>query len=194
MSSKRNLILGLLVLIFLVVGAYVIYSTGNTSEPMDNNEDNVTPDQDQNNNDDQNTEQEEKPEKEEEHNNEPLPAPDETPEKQPEPQPQPQPEPEPVALAPLSYSLNMDNLSFSPNAITAKPGQTITVNVTSVAGTHNFIINELNASTSTVNTGGQSSVTFTIPENTAVGTTYEFYCGISNHRALGMVGTLTIVQ
>ncbi len=92
----------------------------------------------------------------------------------------------------ISFDIDMSSFQFDPNIISASPGDTVTVNVTSVNGTHDFVIDELNVATEIVSTGDSSTVTFTIPENTAVGTSYEFYCSVGNHRAQGMVGTLVV--
>jgi len=80
------------------------------------------------------------------------------------------------------------NFSFSPNSITAKKGQKVTVTFKSGGGFHNFAIDEFNVKTDVVGTGKSVDVTFT-PDKTG---TFEFYCAVGNHRAMGMVGKLIV--
>lgn len=92
-----------------------------------------------------------------------------------------------------NYVIDMFNYGYSIEQIKAAPGDTITIDLTSSNGTHDFVIDELNVRSDTINTGGNALVTFTIPES-AAGQTYEFYCSIMNHRAQGMVGQLIISE
>lgn len=90
----------------------------------------------------------------------------------------------------LNYTINMKNFEFSSAQITASPGDTVTVNLTNSGGTHDFVIDELNVQSAVINSGEETSVTFTVPSD-ATGS-YSYYCSIGNHRALGMEGTLVI--
>jgi plastocyanin len=91
----------------------------------------------------------------------------------------------------VSYSIDMDHLSFSPNRITAKPGQTVNLTLTSSDEVHDFVIDEFNANSGLVSAGGEKTFSFTIPTNAEAGD-YEFYCSVGSHRQMGMVGTLTV--
>jgi len=88
--------------------------------------------------------------------------------------------------------LNLNNFSFSPNLIAGEPGETIKIKVTSKNGDHDFVIDELGVRSSILASGEEQVLVVTIPANAVSGTTYEFYCSISNHRAMGMVGTLRV--
>ncbi len=92
-----------------------------------------------------------------------------------------------------NYAIDMFNFGYSIEQIKAAPGDTITIDLSSSNGTHDFVIDELNVRSDTVNTGGNALVTFTIPQS-AAGQTYEYYCSIMNHRAQGMVGKLVISE
>jgi len=83
-----------------------------------------------------------------------------------------------------------ENYKFLPNTITVKKGQSVTVNFKSTNGFHDFVIDEFNAKTTKVNTGQTTSVTFVADK---VGT-FEYYCSVGNHRALGMVGKLVVTE
>lgn len=99
--------------------------------------------------------------------------------------------PEPAGVSQGStHELVMNNFSFSKQSITASPGDTVTINLTNTGGTHDFKIDELNVQSKTISSGGTDTVTFTIPPDASG--SFEYYCSIGNHRALGMVGTLII--
>lgn len=77
---------------------------------------------------------------------------------------------------------------FDPNEIRVKAGETVTLTLNSVDMMHDFVIDELNIQTPTIQAGDSTTVTFT-PETPGE---YEFYCSVANHRAEGMVGTLIV--
>ena len=54
---------------------------------------------------------------------------------------------------------------------------------------HDFVIDELNVKTPIVQTGETAVVEFVVPNTPG---TFNYYCGVANHRQLGMEGTLTI--
>ncbi len=80
------------------------------------------------------------------------------------------------------------NFAFSPNTITAKKGQKVTVTFKSDGGFHDFAIDEFNVKSDIVGSGKSVDVSFT-PDKTG---TFEFYCSVGNHRAMGMVGKLIV--
>jgi plastocyanin len=90
----------------------------------------------------------------------------------------------------LDIAMTGANYKFSPATINAKVGQTVKVTLTSGDMPHNFMIDELNVKSDTVKKGQSTSVTFT----PAKAGTYEYYCSIGNHRAMGMVGKLTVTE
>lgn len=95
------------------------------------------------------------------------------------------PKPEISVMTSLDVSLSAKNFAFAPNAITAKPGQTVRVTLSDVEGFHTFVIDGIVKQS--VTTG--SVVTFVAP--TAPGS-YPIYCDVGSHRANGMEGTLVV--
>lgn len=90
----------------------------------------------------------------------------------------------------VDYTITLTEYAFSPKTITAAPGATIKVKVTNAGQTaHDFVIDELNVRTALLSAGESQIVSITAPTTT---TTYDFYCNVSNHRSLGMEGTLTV--
>ena len=55
-------------------------------------------------------------------------------------------------------------------------------------GTHNWTLDEFDAKTDTIQGGETDSVEFTADK----AGTFEYYCGVGNHRAQGMVGKLMV--
>lgn len=91
------------------------------------------------------------------------------------------------------YQIDMSNFEYSVTEMTASPGQTLVVNLTTTDGMHDLVIDELGVQSSILNTGESQLIEIVIPEDAAAGE-YEYYCSVGNHRAMGMVGTLTIVE
>lgn len=88
----------------------------------------------------------------------------------------------------VTVDVSGTNHSFSASEIRVDAGDTVTVNFMSNGGFHDFVLDEFDAATERVNEGGTTSVTFVADE---VGT-YEYYCSVGNHRAMGMVGNLIV--
>lgn len=91
--------------------------------------------------------------------------------------------------SPVTYNISAVEFKYTPNAITAKIGQMVTI-VFSNNGTipHNLTLEGLGIATQTINPGQTATIQFAAP---AAGT-YTFYCSIDSHRNLGLTGTLTV--
>ncbi len=86
------------------------------------------------------------------------------------------------------FNVDGGNYSFSLKDIKVKQGETVKIVFNNVGGTHNWVIDEFNASTDTIGTGQTSEVTFIADQ----AGTFEYYCSVGKHRELGMVGTLVV--
>ncbi|MDQ6984923.1 MAG: cupredoxin domain-containing protein [Candidatus Dojkabacteria bacterium] len=93
----------------------------------------------------------------------------------------------------FDFAVTMSNNEFDIPMIAAEPGDTINVLVISEQGSHSFVIDELNVDTGILTAGERKELSITIPEDMAPGT-YEFYCGVGNHRAQGMIGEFVVTQ
>ncbi len=81
------------------------------------------------------------------------------------------------------------NFAFDPKEIRVKKGEKVTIVFTSEGGImHDFVVDELNVATKQLTAGQSETVEFT---PTQAGT-FEFYCSVGNHRAMGMVGNLIV--
>lgn len=77
---------------------------------------------------------------------------------------------------------------FEPSEIRMKKGETVTIVFTNEKGMHDWVVNEFNARTKIINGGETDTVQLTADK---VGT-FEFYCSVGNHRAMGMRGNLIV--
>ena len=95
-----------------------------------------------------------------------------------------------VADEPTEQVFNLDSFRFgySEEEITVNQGDTVTINLTSSDGRHDWVVDEFNAATEVIEEGETTSVTFVADQ---VGE-FEFYCSVGSHREQGMVGTLIV--
>lgn len=92
----------------------------------------------------------------------------------------------------VSFAINLDEYSFSPNVLQASPGEVIMVKLTNRGKTaHNFVVDELNIDSGLLSPGETKTITITAPNQSD---TYAVYCGVGNHRDLGMAANLTILE
>src|SRR3989344_5454492 len=68
---------------------------------------------------------------------------------------------------------------FTPSVMSVNKGDTVKI----VNGTHDLKIDEFNASTRLLKSGEEQTITFVADK---VGT-FEYYCSVGTHRAMGMV-------
>ena len=88
--------------------------------------------------------------------------------------------------------VEMGNYSFSPSTMTVKAGDTVKLKLVNKDMMHDFMIDELDVQSSTLEEVDQEEVIeFTVPAS-AKGKSYEYYCSVGNHRQMGMVGTLIV--
>lgn len=103
-------------------------------------------------------------------------------------------EPTEMQVAVADYQVDMSNFAYSVTEMEAQPGQTLTLNLTVVEGMHDLVIDELDFQSAQLQEGESQTVEITIPEDAQPGDEYEYYCSVGNHRQMGMVGTLTVVE
>lgn len=86
------------------------------------------------------------------------------------------------------FNLDSFRFGYSEEEIIVNQGDTVTINLTSSDGRHDWVVDEFNAATEIIEEGGSASVTFVADQ---VGE-FEFYCSVGSHREQGMVGTLIV--
>jgi plastocyanin len=87
------------------------------------------------------------------------------------------------------FDIKGTNYAFDMTELTVTEGDTVTINFESSDGFHDWVIDEFDAATEQVRPGTPTSVTFVADQPG----TFEYYCSVGNHRAQGMVGTLTVM-
>lgn len=80
------------------------------------------------------------------------------------------------------------NYKFDPTTIKVKKGQKTRIVFKDTQGMHDFVVDELNIRTTVIQTDQEDFVEFT-PDNTG---SFEFYCSVMTHRAMGMKGTIVV--
>lgn len=89
-----------------------------------------------------------------------------------------------------SFVIEAKNFSLSPVTITVKKGDTVSITLKNMGGTHDLKIDEYAVATKRTENGQEETVTFVADK---VGS-FEYYCSVGAHRAQGMKGTLTVEE
>lgn len=77
---------------------------------------------------------------------------------------------------------------FNPKEIRVKQGDTVRIVFTNKEGFHDWTIDEFNARTTQIAAGKTETIQF-VADKTG---TFEYYCSVGNHRAMGMKGNLIV--
>lgn len=102
----------------------------------------------------------------------------------------------PVKSAPSSSRSAVDkeltvtgrNYSFSPSSLAVKKGDKVRIIFKNTEGFHDFKIDEFNVAAQKLQTGQEDAVEFTADKTGS----FEYYCSVGNHRAMGMKGVLMV--
>lgn len=92
------------------------------------------------------------------------------------------------AEADKTFEVDGSNFEFSMDEIRVSKGETVRIVFSNIGGTHNWTIDEFSAATKTIGTGESETIEFVADQ----AGTFEYYCSVGNHRALGMVGNLIV--
>jgi len=99
------------------------------------------------------------------------------------------------AAGPGGLVLEMGDLYFKPNTLTAKPGQTLQITLDNRGSLeHNFILYDADGQTvlfekDAIQPGQKVNISLKAPEKAG---TYQYVCTVPGHKEGGMVGTLTV--
>jgi plastocyanin len=72
--------------------------------------------------------------------------------------------------------------------MSVKKGDTVKITFKNTGGFHDLKIDEFKVATKQLQGGASEVVTFVADK----AGTFEYYCSVGNHRAMGMKGTLTV--
>ena len=95
---------------------------------------------------------------------------------------------EPSGDADVTIEISASNYAYSPEIIRVQNGQIVRIELSVVQGNHDWVVDEFDAATQVVTAGRTTAVEFWADQSGE----FEFYCSVSDHRALGMVGTLIV--
>ncbi|MBI5139738.1 cupredoxin domain-containing protein [Candidatus Nomurabacteria bacterium] len=91
-------------------------------------------------------------------------------------------------VATKEFTVTGENFSFSPSVITVKKGDKVKITFKNSEGFHDFVIDEFGAATKQTKAPATEVLEFTADK---VGS-FEYYCSVGTHRAMGMKGTLKV--
>ena len=88
------------------------------------------------------------------------------------------------------FTVMGSNFAFSPSTLSVKKGDRVKITFKNEGGFHDLKIDELNVATKKIKGGAQEVVEFTADKAGS----FEYYCSVGEHRAIGMKGTLTVTE
>ena len=93
-----------------------------------------------------------------------------------------------ATVAVKKFVVTGQNFSFAPSSMTVKKGDTVSITFKNAQGFHDLRIDELGVATKKIGAAQEETVTFVASKTGS----FEYYCSVGEHRALGMKGTLTV--
>ena len=88
------------------------------------------------------------------------------------------------------FTVSGSNFSFTPKTLTVKKGDKVKITFKNTGGFHDFKIDEFKVATAQIQGGNEETVEFVADKAGS----FEYYCSVGKHRAMGMVGTLTVTE
>ncbi|MDO8504421.1 MAG: cupredoxin domain-containing protein [Candidatus Liptonbacteria bacterium] len=86
------------------------------------------------------------------------------------------------------FTIASQNFSFAPSSLTVKKGDEVTIILKNIGGFHDLKIDEFGVATKKLNGEQEDRVTFIADKAGS----FEYYCSVGTHRAMGMIGTLIV--
>ncbi len=86
------------------------------------------------------------------------------------------------------FTVEASPFKFAPKSITVNQGDKVKIVFKNISGKHDLVIDEFDVKTDVLDAGGEETIEFVADKKG----TFEFYCSVGNHRAMGMVGTLSV--
>lgn len=86
------------------------------------------------------------------------------------------------------FTVTGSNFKFDTPEIRVKAGDTVKITFKNAGGFHDFVIDEFNVKAKQGNGPSEQTVSFVADK----AGTYEYYCSVGQHRAMGMKGNLIV--
>lgn len=87
------------------------------------------------------------------------------------------------------FTVDGKNFAFTPALVSVKKGDTVRIKFINSQGFHDFVIDEFKVATPQIKEG-EAVVEF-VADKTG---SFEYYCSVGSHRAMGMKGTLQVTE
>lgn len=87
------------------------------------------------------------------------------------------------------FTVDGTNFKFSPELVSVKKGDTVRIKFVNSQGFHDFVIDEFKVATPQIREG-EAVVEFVADKAGS----FEYYCSVGSHRAMGMKGTLQVTE
>lgn len=88
-----------------------------------------------------------------------------------------------------SFVVDAANFKFSMSEMRVQQGDTVRVTLRNTEGFHDFVIDEFpGAKTAQIQAGQEQTIEFVADKKG----TFEYYCSVGSHRAMGMRGSLIV--
>lgn len=87
-----------------------------------------------------------------------------------------------------TFVVNGNNFAFAPQTLQVNKGDKVRIVFKNTGGFHDLKIDEFNVATKKINGDQEDTVEFVADK----AGTFEYYCSIGEHRAMGMKGVLTV--
>lgn len=86
------------------------------------------------------------------------------------------------------FTIVGSSFKFAPSQITVKQGDKVKITLKNTGGTHDLFIDGYKIQTKVINSGAEDTIEFTADK----AGTFDFWCTVGNHKAMGMVGKLVV--
>jgi plastocyanin len=88
------------------------------------------------------------------------------------------------------FTLTASNFKYDVTEIHVKKGDTVRLTLKIAEGHHDWNVDEFHAKTNVLQAGQEQTIEFVADQ----AGTFEYYCSVGNHRAMGMVGKLVVEE
>jgi len=102
--------------------------------------------------------------------------------------PVPNQEPKTAQPTKKEFVVTGKNFAFTPSTITVNKGDNVKIVFQNTAGMHDFKIDEYGVASSKTSDPSEEVIEFTADKAGS----FEYYCSVGSHRAMGMKGTLVV--
>lgn len=91
-------------------------------------------------------------------------------------------------VAVKTFEVSGESFKFTPAELKVNQGDRVVINFKNLQGFHDLVIDEFAVSTPQINGGQEARVEFVADKKG----TFEYYCSVGKHRAMGMFGKLIV--